>query len=170
MSSNKPVADAELAEVMPLVAAVGKVIQKSGHQMPNDMHALWVKHGLAPRHMNMLLSLAFRGPASVSDLSARLDVGLATASLVVGELSRVGLVLRKEDEADRRRTLVDLAPGYRQMIRGALAQKMDAVRGALEQLDPRERAALKKGLKALVGAFEALAEEAGRPGSRRATG
>jgi DNA-binding MarR family transcriptional regulator len=155
MNTNKrQVSDTELAEVMPLVGAVAKVVQKSGHQMPNEMHALWVKHGLAPRHMNTLLSLAFRGPASVSDLSTRLGVGLATASLVVGELSRVGLVLRREDEADRRRTLVDLAPGYRQMIRGALAQKMDAVRGALEQLDPRERVALKKGLKALISAFE----------------
>lgn len=160
MSLNKPVTDADLGEVMPLVAGLAKAVQKSGHQMPNEMHAVWLKHGLAPRHMNALLSLAFRGPASVSDLSARLGVGLATASLVVGELSRVGLVRRKEDEADRRRTLVDLAPGYRQMIRGALAQKMDAVRGALEQLEPRERAALVKGLRALIGAFEASASEA----------
>ena len=160
MSLNKPVTDADLAEVMPLVAGLAKAVQKSGHQMPNEMHALWVKHGLAPRHMNTLLSLAFRGPASVSDLSARLGVGLATASLVVGELSRVGLVRRREDEADRRRTLVDLAPGYRQMIRGALAQKMDAVRGALDQLEPKERAALAKGLRALIGAFEAAVSEA----------
>jgi DNA-binding MarR family transcriptional regulator len=159
MRSNKPVTDADLAEVMPLVAGLAKAVQKSGHQMPNEMHAVWVKHGLAPRHMNALLSLAFRGPASVSDLSARLGVGLATASLVVGELGRVGLVLRKEDEVDRRRTLVDLAPGYRQMIRGALAQKMDAVRGALEQLEPKERAALAKGLRALIAAFDVAAGE-----------
>jgi hypothetical protein len=45
------------------------------------------------------------------------------------------------------------------MIRGALAQKMDAVRGALEQLEPKERAALAKGLRALIAAFDVAAGE-----------
>src|SRR5919204_2433892 len=145
-----PVTEAELAEVLPLVATLVKAASKSTHQMPPSLKAVWVRYGLAPRHMNTLLSLALGGPISVSELGARLGVGLATASLLVGELSRVGLVERTEDEDDRRRTLVELAPAHRQAIRAFLVRKTNLVRGALGELEPRERAALVKGLRALI--------------------
>lgn len=156
MSSTKhPVTEAELAAMLPQLAALVKTAQKSTHQVPPALKAVWTKYALAPRHMNALLSLALAGPISVGDLGARLGVGLPTASLLVGELSRVGLVERTEDEDDRRRTLVDLAPAHRQAIRSFLTKKRDLVRGALEPLEPRERAALAKGLRALISALEA---------------
>jgi DNA-binding MarR family transcriptional regulator len=157
MNTKTPVTEAELAEVLPLLGALAKATSRSAHQVPPGLKALWAKSALAPRHMNALLSLAIAGPMSVSDVSARLGIGLATASLLVGELNRVGVVVRTEDEDDRRRTLVDLAPAYRQAIRGFLAQKRHLVRTALEPMEPRERAALVKGMRALISALEAAA-------------
>src|SRR2546428_13713412 len=85
---------------------------RRSHEVPPGIKADWHGHGLAPRHMNLLVALALAGPMSVSELSARLDVGLATASLIVGELGRVGLGVRTDDVNDRRRTIVDLAPAH----------------------------------------------------------
>ncbi len=150
-----PVTQAELAEILPLLPALVRVMTRSAHEVPPSLKTVWRTHSLAPRHMNVLLSLAFAGPMSVSGLSARLGVGLATTSLLVGELSRVGLVERTEDENDRRRTMVDLAPAHRQAIAGFLSRRAGLLRSALEPLEPRERAALVKGLRAIVGALEA---------------
>jgi MarR family transcriptional regulator, organic hydroperoxide resistance regulator len=61
------------------------------------------------RHISVLMSLAIRGPASVSELAERTDMSPAHASLVVGELARAGLVDRDHDESDRRLIIVSLS-------------------------------------------------------------
>ena len=70
----------ELAELLPLLPALTKAMTRRSHEVPAGIRADWRGHGLAPRHMNLLVSLALAGPMSVSELSSRLDVGLATAS------------------------------------------------------------------------------------------
>jgi DNA-binding MarR family transcriptional regulator len=64
---------------------------------------------LGERHVATLISLAVAGPATVSELAARLDMSPAHTSLVVGELARVGLVERAHEPEDRRRIVVSLA-------------------------------------------------------------
>src|SRR5438093_10556311 len=88
---------AELAELLPLLPALTKAMTRRSHEVPAGIKADWRGHGLAPRHMNLLVSLALAGPMSVSELSTRLAVGLAPAGLVVGELGRVGLVGRTHE-------------------------------------------------------------------------
>jgi DNA-binding MarR family transcriptional regulator len=95
------------------------------------------------------------GPHSVGQLSSRLGVTLSTASLLVGELSRAGFVVRAEDPNDRRRTIVDLAPEYSHEVGNFVAGRAGPIRSALEQLEPEERSAFVKGLRNLVAAFEA---------------
>ena len=145
---------AELAELLPLLPALTKAMTRRSHEVPAPIKADWHRHGLAPRHMNLLVSLALAGPMSVSDLSARLEVGLATTSLIVGELGRVGLVVRTEDQNDRRRTIVDLAPAHRQAISAFVSRRASTLKNALEPLTPQERAGLVKGLRAIVSALE----------------
>jgi DNA-binding MarR family transcriptional regulator len=65
--------------------------------------------GLGERHIAALVSLGVAGPASVSELAERIDMSLAHASLVVGELGGIGLVDREHDDRDRRRIIVSLA-------------------------------------------------------------
>jgi hypothetical protein len=47
---------------------------------------------------------------TLSELADRLGIAPATASLMVGQLSRGGLIKRREDEHDRRRTIPSIAP------------------------------------------------------------
>lgn len=168
-AASSAVSQGELAQFMPLLPALTKAMTRRSHEVPASIKSEWHRRGLAPRHMNLLLSLALAGPMSVSELSARLNVGLATTSLLVGELGRVGLVVRTEDETDRRRTIVELAPAHRQAISSFVARRAGIIKGALETLEPRERAALAKGLRAIVSALDAapLDEPDSSPRSQR---
>lgn len=94
---------------------------------------------LAPRHLSLLSYLLFDGPLTVSELAARLEVAPATVSLMVGDLSRQGVLVRREDEADRRRTIVSISEEHRAAIEGWLAKGAQAWRKALEPLTPAER-------------------------------
>src|SRR5690348_2540834 len=76
---------------------------------------------LAPRHLSLLSYLLFDGPQSVNELASRLEVAPTTVSLMVGELSRKGVVERREDEADRRRTIVSIADDSRAAVDAWLA-------------------------------------------------
>lgn len=64
---------------------------------------------LGDRHISTLVSLAVAGPATVSELAERMDMSIAHASLVVGELADAGLIDRDHDERDRRRIIVSLS-------------------------------------------------------------
>jgi DNA-binding MarR family transcriptional regulator len=64
---------------------------------------------LGDRHISALVSLAVAGPATVSELAERMDITIAHASLVVGELATARLVDREHDERDRRRIIVSLS-------------------------------------------------------------
>lgn len=97
---------------------------------------------LAPRHLSLLSYLVFDGPALVNELATRLEVAPTTVSLMVGDLSRQGVVERRSDPADRRRTIVSLTddPDTRAAINNWLAQGAHAWKQAFEPLTPQERA------------------------------
>jgi len=94
---------------------------------------------LAPRHLPLLAYLLFDGPLSVNDLAARLEVAPTTVSLMVGELSRQGILKRRDDDADRRRRIVSITEAKRPAIERWLAQGASAWRKALEPLTPAQR-------------------------------
>ncbi|MCW2886329.1 MAG: hypothetical protein QOE54_2401 [Streptosporangiaceae bacterium] len=114
---------------------------------------------LAPRHLSLLAFLLFDGPLGVNELAARLEVAPATVSLMVGELSRKGILQRREDEADRRRTIVSITDAHRPAIDGWLARGATAWRRALEPLTPAQRQMFIDTLEAYE---EGLADEPGR--------
>lgn len=152
--SPHPVSDAQVAEIAPLVPAFIHAMGKAEPRVPPILKRSW--GALGERHVRVLLALS-SGPQSVGQLSAQLGVTLSTASLLVGELSRVGFVIRTEDPDDRRRTIVDLAPVHSQEVSNFVAQRAAILRTALEQLEPKERTAFIKGLRAMVAALESFA-------------
>jgi DNA-binding MarR family transcriptional regulator len=93
---------------------------------------------LAPRHLSLLSYLLFDGPMTVNELAARLQVAPTTVSLLVGDLSRKGILERREDEADRRR-IIGIAADQRPAIAAWLAPGAAAWRKALAPLTPDQR-------------------------------
>ena len=147
-----------MAELLPLLLTLARVMNRLSADVPPSLKAVFREGSLAPRHLNALVSLSLAGSMSVTDLSGQLGVGLPSASLLVAELSRVGLVIRTEDESNRRRTLVDLAPEPRQAVADFLSRRANLLRTALQPLTPTERVALLKGLHSIIGTLESAAE------------
>ena len=68
-----------------------------------------------------------------------MEVAPTTVSLMVGELSRKGILQRREDDTDRRRRIVSIADDHRPAIDGWLARGATAWQNALEPLTPDQR-------------------------------
>jgi DNA-binding MarR family transcriptional regulator len=119
---------------------------------------------LAPRHLSLLSILLFDGPMTVNDLAGRLEVAPTTVSLMVGELSRKGILERREDEDDRRRRIISITEARQPAIRAWLARGATAWRDALNPLTPAER----RTFVATLLAYEKGAEESevAAPGDR----
>lgn len=94
---------------------------------------------LAPRHFSLLAYLQFEGPLTVGALAGRLEVAPTTVSLMVGELSRTGILERREDAADRRRRIVAIAPQHAEAVDAWLGGSAAAWRHALVGLTAAER-------------------------------
>jgi DNA-binding MarR family transcriptional regulator len=108
------------------------------------------RHGLEQRHASALLTVALYGPMTVTQLANRHHVSVKTASLVAVELERAGLIERREDPADRRRTIVTIAAGREQAVRDGLARRAAHLYRTLDRLSASERQGLITGLEVLI--------------------
>ncbi|TDC49950.1 MarR family transcriptional regulator [Actinomadura sp. KC345] len=109
---------------------------------------------LAPRHLALMAHLEYDGPTSVNELAARLEVAPTTVSLMVGDLSRLGVLERTVDPADRRRRVVAIAPAYTGPIAEWLSGNASAWEHVMRGLAPAERATVVAALRAYEAALE----------------
>lgn len=63
----------------------------------------------ATRHLSLLSYPLFDRPMTVNELADRLQIAPTAVSLLVGDLSRKGILERRGDEADRRRRIIGIA-------------------------------------------------------------
>jgi DNA-binding MarR family transcriptional regulator len=116
----------------------------------NELRDAFEKSELGPRHVAPLIALVLSGPSSVSELAERIGLTPATTSLLVGELSRAGFVERREDEADRRRTIVSIDPSVEEDVRPALEGTLAPLARGLGRMSAAQRAHLMDGLRILA--------------------
>jgi DNA-binding MarR family transcriptional regulator len=116
----------ELLEVIPLVSG-------------------WVRAAIRRREpswsLPQLQALGFlrQNPgASLSDLAAHLGVGLPTASTLISRLVTGGQVDRRDDPAERRRTLLSLTPQGEAQFKSALANSQSELAKRLRTLSARD--------------------------------
>ena len=101
---------------------------------------------LGRRHVAVLAQIGTEGERSIGDLARELGLTLPAASKLARELEEHELVARREDPADRRRTVVALAPATETAVRGWLAGRNRPLEQALATLSDEERSAFLKGL------------------------
>jgi DNA-binding MarR family transcriptional regulator len=111
---------------------------------------------LGRRHVGLLAQIGTEAERSVGELARELDLSLPAASKLTRDLEDHGLVERREDPEDRRRTVVALSPRTAKRVRAWLEQRSKPLEQALATLDTTEREAFLKGLRALG---DALMEE-----------
>jgi DNA-binding MarR family transcriptional regulator len=115
----------------------------------DKLHDAFEKSELSQRHVAPLLTLVLSGPSSVSELAERIGLTPATTSLLVGELNRAGFVERREDEADRRRTIVSIDPAVEEDVRPALESTLSPLAKGLSRMSAAQKAQLMDGLRIL---------------------
>jgi DNA-binding MarR family transcriptional regulator len=118
---------------------------------------------LGPRHVAALEQLR-DGPLSVGVLADRLGLTLSTVSGVLAGLDLAGFVERSADRADRRRTIVQIAPGAAPVVREWLDGAAAPLARVLDKLGADERAAFIKAMDMLEAEFRASDEGPG-PGA-----
>ncbi len=112
---------------------------------------------LGPRHIAALQEL-LAGPVGVGDLAFRLGLTLPTVSGVIADLDRAGFVERRTDPLDRRRTIVEIAPGGRCSVESWLEGSVAPLARVLDALEPHERVAFLKAMDLLEREFAGDAE------------
>ena len=110
----------------------------------------WLMLELTFAQARALFMLAARKELTVSQLAKLLDVGKATASILVQQLVERGLVTRTEQETDRRHTLLRLSPKGEEIGAGRREQRREQWQRWLSQLSDDELNALAHGLSAIV--------------------
>ena len=140
--------DETAEELHRLLSHVVRGLRRHGPP-PRELRAAFRAAGLGPRHVGVLAHLAAEGPMTVGELAERLRVSLAHASLMAGALTRAGLADRREDERDRRRTIVAVSEQYAAPIREWLRARIEPLRDLLRELSPDERDALLRALRLL---------------------
>jgi DNA-binding MarR family transcriptional regulator len=100
---------------------------------------------LGPRHAAALQQLR-GGPLAVGELASRLGLTLPTVSGVLADLDRAGLVGRRPDPADRRRTIAAIADTQAALIDEWLDGAADPFARVLDKLSPSEQQAFVKAM------------------------
>jgi DNA-binding MarR family transcriptional regulator len=85
-------------------------------------------------------------PLTVGELASRLGLTLPTVSGVLADLDRAGLVERRSDPADRRRTIVQIIPGQATLIGHWLDGAAKPLARVLDKLTPGEQEAFLKAM------------------------
>jgi DNA-binding MarR family transcriptional regulator len=134
-SGRDDVEDGLDEQVRALLVVLPKIV---GRAKRRDPPAGLAGFSLAPRHLS-LFAVLLDGALGVSELADTLDLAPTTVSLMVGELSRQGLLERHEDPLDRRRKIVHIAGAHRATIDAWLGDSARSWRGALGPLAPAER-------------------------------
>ena len=132
MSTADATDDAVRELMLVMHRLVGRV---KGLPVPAPLRSL----DLAPRHLSLLSLLLLDGPLTVSELAGKLGVAPTTVSLLVSDLSRKGILMRREDDTDRRRRIIDISPDGRPAIAEWLSPGALAWRRALAPLTPGQR-------------------------------
>jgi DNA-binding MarR family transcriptional regulator len=99
--------------------------------------------GTGGRHAPHLHGCSFR---HAQELASRLGLTLPTVSGVLADLDRAGLIERHPDPADRRRTIVAVAPDKATLIGDWLDGAAMPLARALDKLTPSEQQAFVKAM------------------------
>ncbi|HTR70107.1 MAG TPA: MarR family transcriptional regulator [Mycobacteriales bacterium] len=131
-----------------LRAVVGKLSRR--------LNSLARGSGLTTSQLSALGVVARQGPIRISDLAEAESMNPTMVSRIVAALEDAGLLARKPDPVDRRAGLVEVTATGRRTHDRLRAERGRILMQGLEQLDPKDRAAVEAALPALEALVAAV--------------
>ena len=110
----------------------------------------WHQVELSVAQLKALFVLVDSDPTPIGRLAARLSIGLPAASSLVERLVEQGLVQRREDRLDRRRTLAEPTEAGEALAQRLRQGSREALRAWLERMRRDDLEALVHGLDAMI--------------------
>jgi DNA-binding MarR family transcriptional regulator len=114
--------------------------------------------GLSAPRLSALSVVVFGGPLSLGELARAEQVRPPTMTRIVTGLARDRLVVRKGDLRDRRLTLIEATDKGRKILAAGRARRVEKLAMAVETLDKRHIAELKRGAEAMERVIAAMNE------------
>jgi len=111
---------------------------------------------LSPSQYDVLATVSFRERVRLSDLAAIEGINPTLLSRIVGKLEDGGLVVREQDESDRRVAHVAVTEKGRELHARIRSERTDVLSLALDGLDDDELAALEHALPVLESLAKTL--------------
>jgi DNA-binding MarR family transcriptional regulator len=110
------------------------------------------RHGdssLTPSQVSALATLEEFGAMRISAIATNESLGAPAATRVVASLEELGLVMRTNDPADKRASLIELTEVGRRALSDLWRERTLDITAMLERLSPKERASIEAALPAL---------------------
>lgn len=105
---------------------------------------LRAEHGFSLAQGAVLGRLDREGPQSVSDLAGKERMRPQSMAQTVSDLENEGLVERSPDPDDRRRALISLAEGGRELLAASRQRREGWLERAIEELPDEDRATVER--------------------------
>jgi MarR family transcriptional regulator, organic hydroperoxide resistance regulator len=112
----------------------------------------WQQVDLTLPQLRCLFAIARRGPLPMGGVARTLGVQLSTTSSLVDRLVEAGLVQRRDDPRDRRRTLASTTEAGAALVRRLRQGSLETLQGWLEAIPAEDLGALVQGLEAVARA------------------
>ncbi len=148
LALGKARADDSLVEDLNEFASLLGRVMRGMHRLKGEGDELMRGHHLSARHARVL-ALLLAGPMTVGEIATRFEVTLTTVSGLVAELDHAGFVERRQDPADRRRTIVSIVEPHRADIETWHKSITAPFARTLARLTPQQRDDFVTGLRAL---------------------
>ena len=111
--------------------------------------------GISPHQVTLLVSIKYAPGVTVGELAADERVSTAAMSKRVSRLERDGLVMRTQNDADRRRVGLTLSEEGQRVLRRVRSRRTAWLANRLGTLSPAELAAVGSAADALAQLLEA---------------
>ena len=99
-----------------LVQQILKLSEDIYNSIPLNIPSEWLESDLSVAQLRILLVLQSQGPSRMSSIASAIGVALPTATGVVDNLVRKGLVIRENASEDRRVVICSLSPQGQDLI------------------------------------------------------
>ncbi|MDA0989599.1 MAG: MarR family transcriptional regulator [Verrucomicrobia bacterium] len=128
----------DMQEQVGFILATGKRIRDymfrvQGESIRSDS-ALTAFSEMTMQQMSVAMMTLDRGEVTVTQMAGLLGVSLPSASAMIDRLVEKGVLVRSQDDADRRRVLISIAPDARKHLANVQARMQEAIAHLANQL------------------------------------